>query len=217
AEQTATATTLDIGGAGDLNLTVAANATLTTVDGGDMTGVLTYTANNANMTVTGGSGNDQLTVSATADSGTFNGGAGNDTFMVAASADLVTLNGGAGADTFDFNGVSTTDSNYAVIQGVDSGDTIDLGDLGVNAFNSTAVTLSVGATETTQAFQEAAVNTLAMNAAGFFQTGGNTFIVADRDGTTDYNGGLDFTVVITGLVDLSTASFNATDSTLEIA
>ncbi|MGC1506299.1 MAG: hypothetical protein WA782_19435, partial [Sulfitobacter sp.] len=220
AEQTATATTVDIGGAGDLTLNTAAFAAaapLTTVDGSDMTGVLTYTANNANMTVTGGSGNDMLSVSATADSGTFNGGAGNDTFMVAAGADLVTLNGGTGMDTFDFNGVSTTDSNYAVLSSVDMGDTIDLAGLGVNAFNATQVTLSLGATESTQAFQEAAMNTLATNAAGWFQTGGNTFIVADLDGNATYDAGVDFTVLLTGGVDLSTASFNATSGTIEIA
>jgi len=224
AEQTATATKLDIGGAGDLNLTTAAfaaNAPLVTVDASDMTGALTYTANNANMTVTGGSGNDQITVSATADSGTFNGGAGNDTFVIAGGADTITLNGGAGTDTFDVNGVSTTNSNYAVIQDASAGDIIDLAGLAVNAFNATAVTLSAGATQSTQAYQEAAMNALATNAAGWFQydngNGVNTFIVADLDGNASYDAAVDFTIMLVGAVDLSTASFNNTSSTIEIA
>ena len=61
--------------------------------------------------------------------------------------------------------------------------------------------------------------------ATWFQHSGNTYIVIDNDdanniaaGALDtYNAGKDVVIEITGLVDLSTASFNATTGTLEIA
>ena len=178
-----------------------------------------FTASNASMTVTGGAGNDVISVAATADGGTFNGGAGNDTFTIAAAADLITLNGGAGADTFDFNGVSSNKSNYAVISNVNTGDTIDMGALIVTGFAATKITLALGATESTQAYLDQAMVNLTTGQAGWFQLGGNTFVVADvgAESATAFIDGQDFVTMIVGSVDLSTASFNGTSGTLEIA
>jgi hypothetical protein len=217
-------TTINVTGNATLALT-AANATLTRVDASAMTaGGLQFTVANASSTVIGGAGADVITVNATADSSTINGGAGNDTFLIAAGADLVTLNGGAGADTFDFNGVSTNKSNFVVIQGVDSGDTLDFAGLvdvaPVTTFTAARITLSVGATESTQAYLDQAMTTLAENGFGWFQFNGNTYIAGDVGGADSLNAfadGADFVVMITGLVDLSTASFNSTSATLEIA
>lgn len=213
---------INVSGNAGVNLTSTAT-TLKTVDAGGLTGTgaaggLVFTASNASMTVTGGAGNDVITVAATADGGTFNGGAGNDTFVIAAGADLITLNGGAGADTFDFNGVSSNKSNYAVISGVNTGDTIDMAGLAAVGFAATKITLSVGATESTQAYLDQAMVNLAAGQAGWFQLGGNTFVVADvgAESATAFIDGQDFVTMIVGLVDLSTASFNGTSGTLEI-
>ena len=216
--------TINASGNAGLNLTSTAT-TLKTVDASGLTGTgaaggLVFTAGNTSMTVTGGAGNDSITVGAGADSSTFIGGNGNDTFTVAAGADLVTLNGGAGTDTFTFNGVSTNKSNYAVISNVNTGDTINIAGLGggpVTSFAGTKITLSVGATETTQAYLDQAVTTLGNNSAGWFQLGGNTYVVADvgGDSASAFADAQDFVVLITGLVDLSTASFNGSSSTLE--
>jgi S-layer protein len=212
-------TTISVSGNAGLNL-AAANATLTTVDASAMTaGGLQFTVANASSTITGGAGADVITVDLTADSSTISGGAGNDTFTIAADADLITLNGGAGADTFDFNGVSSNKSNYTVIQGVDTGDIIDLAGLTLTAFNSTQITLAQGATESTQAYLDQAMATLTTGQAGWFSFNGNTFIAGDvgAESANAFVDGQDFVVMITGVVDLSTASFNSTVSTVEIA
>lgn len=212
-------TAINVTGNATLALT-AANATLTTVDASAMTaGGLQFTVANANSTITGGAGADVITVNGTANGSTISGGAGNDTFTIAASADLITLNGGAGADTFVFNGVSTNKSNYTVIQGVDTGDTIDLAGLGVTGFNATQITLAQGATESTQAYLDQAMATLTSGQSGWFSFGGNTFIAADvgAESANAFVDGQDFVVMITGVVDLSTASFNSTVATVEIA
>ncbi|MGM4247055.1 beta strand repeat-containing protein [Sulfurimonas hydrogeniphila] len=209
-------TTLNIDGSADLTLS-GGMGNLTTINASAMTGALTVSFSLASMTVTGGAGDDVIGIAATADSATVNGGAGADTFNVDAGADLVVLTGGAGADTFSFAGGSTNKSNYAVIQGVDSGDTISIGV--ADAFSATQITLAQGATESTQAYLDQAVTNLALNEMGWFQYNGNTFIVADlgSDSSNSFVDGTDAVVMITGLVDLGTdASFN-TAGTLEIA
>lgn len=80
------------------------------------------------------------------------------------------------------------------------------------------MTLSTGVTESTQAYLTQAIAALGDNDAGWFQYGGNTYIVQDAgaNGNT-FVDGQDVVVMITGLVDLSTASFNTSGATLEIA
>lgn len=218
--------TIMLTGNGGVTLGATNVTTLKTVDASGLTGTgaaggLTFTAGSASMTVTGGAGNDTLNVGANADSSTFIGGNGNDTFTVTAGADLVTLNGGAGTDIFDFNGVSTNKSNYTVISSVDTGDKIDLAGLagGITGFAATKITLAVGATETTQAYLDQAMATLSATEAGWFQMGGNTYVVADVGGESAaaFADNTDFVVMIVGSVNLSTASFNATSDTLEFA
>jgi len=136
---------------------------------------------------------------------------------VSAGADRTILDGGAGSDTFAINGAAATSSTYANITSVSTGDVIDFA--AATTFTAAEITLSAGATETTQALMDLAVNNLALNEMGWFQTGGNTFIVMDaaNEGTAGFVDGEDMVVMITGLVDLSTASFNSTNGTLEIA
>jgi len=59
---------------------------------------------------------------------------------------------------------------------------------------------------------------LAQGELAWFQFDGNTYIVEDvADSNTAFQNGTDMIVKITGTVDLSTASYNATHNTLEIA
>lgn len=215
----ANAKTVNVSGSADVNLDLVGTAAATTVNASSLTGALTATAANNGMTVTGGSGADQITV--TGDSVTVNTGAGKDTITINGGADLLQINGGDGADTFDFNGVSSNDSNFTVINGIGSGDLIDVAGLagGVSSFSTTAITLSPGATETTQAFLDQAMVNLAAGEAGWFNTGGNTFIVVDAgaESATNFVDGQDFVVMLAGTLDLSTgASFNSVTDTLEI-
>lgn len=208
-------TEVKVSGAGDLTLGAYA-AGLTKVDGSDMTGVLTFDALLAGLVVKGGTAGDFLTATAAADDAQLFGGAGNDTLTVEAGADRVKLDGGAGKDFFVIEGASSTQNSYAVISGVDSGDTIILS--GADSFKAAKVTLSTGVTESTQAYLTQAIAALGDNDAGWFQYGGNTYIVQDAgaNGNT-FVDGQDVVVMITGLVDLSTASFNTSGATLEIA
>jgi hypothetical protein len=214
----ANATTLNINGSANVTLDDTSVLTaLTTVNAGSLTGTLDFEVQTNGVTVTGGSGADKIEINA--DSVTVNSGAGDDVITIADNADLVQINGGDGADTFVFAGTSTNDSNFTVINGIGSGDKIDLNALGVTSFKSTAITLSPGATETTQAFLDQAMVNLAAGEAGWFTSGGNTFIAVDVTGesATNFVDDEDFVVMLTGVLDLSAgATFNSTSDTLEI-
>lgn len=206
--------TLNVTGAGDITLATTSTV-LETVAASTLTGKLTYTASIADLVVTTGSGADVLT--ANADSVVLNGGNGANTFTVNAGADLVTLTGGTGVDTFNIAGASTTESTYATISAVTSGDTIKF--TGADSFASAAITLSAGATVTSQALMDKAINDLGANDMGWFTYNGNTFIVMDAgaNGAAGFVDNEDMVVMIAGTVDLSTASYNATSNTIEIA
>ena len=92
------------------------------------------------------------------------------------------------------------------------------GDVIVNC--CTKVALSVGADETLLNYANQATKLLAENEMGWFQRGGNTYIVLDQTaglansgGAADsFDNGVDQIIMITGLVDLGTgASFNVSN------
>jgi S-layer protein len=203
------ATTVNVSGSADLGLTVDSATALTAVNASTATGAVTYTANDGTTTVTGGSGNDVLT--AAGDSDVLIGGAGNDKLT---AATLTTLTGGEGNDTFVMSGAVDA-TKYSTITDLSSGDTIDTD---ATAFNTSKVVLAANATFA-QYLDAAIVATAAQdNAASWFQFGGNTFIVNEGvDATTTYDAGQDGIIGITGLVDLSTATFNGTNGTFDIA
>ena len=201
-------------GAGDITLT-AADTTLTEVDASTLEGILTFTATVNSLVVKGGTAADDLT--ANANDVALYGNGGGDTLTVAGGL-RVNLYGGAGADKFVIN-TTASDAldSYTVINGVDSGDVISMAS--ANKFSATKVTLSVGADQTLLNYANQAVNTLAANEMGWFQRDGNTYIVLDNgaDSSAGFVADQDMIVMITGLVDLSTASYNSTSNTLEIA
>ena len=204
------ATTVNVDGNAHLVLVTSAS-TLETINATAMTGNLTYVASLADLVVNAGSGADALT--AAANDVALNGGTGNDT-LTFDSGLRVHLNGGAGNDTFVINGLSALDS-YAIIDNINAGDTIKM--TGATSFKQAAITLSVGADETLLNYANQAVSVVATNEMGWFQKGDNTYIVTDLDGNATFTAGTDMIVMITGRVDLSTASYNATSNTIEIA
>ncbi|MDY0269059.1 beta strand repeat-containing protein [Trichloromonas sp.] len=211
------ATTVTLAGDSDLVLTdlKADGSTLVElVDGSaGYSGDLTMTADLADLVVKGGSGDDFLI--ADANDVALYGGDGDD-ILVVDSGLRVNLYGGEGADTFEINGSLTLDA-YAVINGVTSGDVIQMN--GANTFMSSKIALSVGADETLLNYANQAVDTLAEGEMGWFQRGGNTFIVQDVLGTdsTEFIAGEDMIIMLTGLVDLGAVASYNTNNSLEIA
>lgn len=189
---------------------------LTTVDGSTMTGKLTHTTNSTVAeTVTGGAAGDLLKANGSA-AHKLIGGAGNDTLWTGTG--LAQLTGGAGKDVFHVAVASTNVNSAASIMDLSSTDTITFATT-ATAFKSGAITLD--STAVFQDFANAAIASITANAnLAWFQFGGNTYIVQEADNSTSANvfvNAEDSIVKIVGLVDLSTASFNATSGTLEIA
>lgn len=210
--------TINVDGAGDVTLTTTSTV-LEAVNATNLTGKLTYIATVAETVVTGGSGNDTLT--ANAHEVKLNGGNGNDTITVLAAKDKVVVDGGAGSDTFIIAGAASNKDSYAVFKNVGSGDIFDFGTLlvgDVGDFRQAEITLSEGATESSQAFMNQAIKDLAQHEMGWFEYGGNTFIVIDKSNNTDnFQDGSDVVIMLSGVFDLGTqATFNSTSDLLEI-
>jgi len=222
----ADAKTVNITGDAKVDLVLTGSTKVTLVDGSAMTEALNVTSVNATSAVTikGGAGNDVLVSAASStQADELHGGAGNDSLT--ANKGLAKLYGGAGTDTFNVVVASTNVNSAATIMDLGSGDIIKFA--GADAFKSAAISL-----DTTAIFQDYANAAIAsitsQNDLAWFQFGGNTYIVQEKDedavtgGYQDTNAdvfvnNVDFIVKIAGLVDLSTASFNATNGTLEIA
>lgn len=216
------AETINVDGAGDLTLNTDSTV-LTEVDASDLTGVLSYIADGAaaGTTVTGGSAADSLTAAGSND--VLIGGAGNDTIT---GADLTEMTGGDGNDTFSINSPTNVNA-YSTITDFSTGDVIDLADGGI--FISSAIEL--GDTAVFQDYANATAKAIDDHAdadlstagdAAWFQYDNNTYIIESGEATgsnvsDDYVGGTDSIIKLSGLVDLSTASYNMTNGTIEMA
>lgn len=209
------ATTVNVTGAADLTLTLTGSTKVTSIDGSTMTGGLTVTSLNttAATTIKGGAGNDVLTAATGNTADVLIGGAGNDTLV--ANAGMSTLTGGAGNDLFVIGTESANVNSYATITDFAAGDLLQM--TGIDSF--AAAKVSLGDTAVFQDYANAALNALSANAGGWFQFSGNTYVVADKgtDSTSGFVNGEDFIVKMTGLVDLSNASFNNTSDTIALA
>lgn len=213
------ATTVNLSGAADLTLTLTGSTKVTSIDGSTMTGGLTVTSLNttAATTIKGGSGNDVLTAATGTTADVLVGGAGNDTLV--ANAGLTTLTGGDGNDVFRIATPSLDVNSYATITDFAAGDLLQIA--GAASFASAKVTL--GDTAVFQDYANAAMNALVQAvpgtdvAVGWFQFGGNTYVVADAGAeSTTFVNGQDLVVKLTGLVDLTNASFNNTYDTIAL-
>ncbi|HJV84308.1 MAG TPA: DUF4214 domain-containing protein [Noviherbaspirillum sp.] len=212
-------TTVTVTGNGNVTLNLDANVVaLTSVDASGLTGALTATTNGTvAQTIKGGSGDDVLTSKATGSvADQLFGGDGMDTLV--ANKGMSQMTGGAGHDIFQINVASLNVNSASTIMDLGSGDVIKFAN--ADAFKSAAVTLD--STAVFQDFANAAIATITSdNDLAWFQYGGNTYIVQEKFGGTGnhdtFLNNQDFIVKIVGTVDLSTASFNATAGTLEIA
>jgi S-layer protein len=164
---------------------------------------LTLTSTGAGaLSVTGGAGGDTIT-----------GGTGNDTINGAGDDGI---NSGKGLDVIDVgtgnDRVSVTPNDngniYATITGMGKGDTLDFeGTTGT--FKPEKIVLAG-----TAAFADY----LGAAAAGsadrivWFQYGGDTYLVHDRDGGAVFLNGTDQVVRLVGLVDLSSATIGNNDA-----
>ena len=168
------------------------------------------------MNIKGSNGVDTLSGSATAND-VIDGGAGVDTIIYTGGSD--TFTGGAGNDTFDINAEGTK-AAHATIADITVGDKIDFvgistGDA-VIADGAFGAKITLGAAATLdQYLNEAAKDTTDVGAnnnidvalANWFQFEGNTYIVVDNEPEATFQEGEDGLVQLTGLVDLSTATF----------
>jgi S-layer protein len=217
------ATTLNITGSADLTVDLVdtnnsgADIKTATVDASSFTGKLTLVADGitTGTTVKSGSGDDTITADGSND--VLIGGAGDDTLT---GTTLTTLTGGDGADTFVFQTAGVTASTYSTITDLESGDIIQLVDGTTNEFTTTKVsgTASMTFAQWLDAATVAATSDTSDTDAAWFQYNGNTYIMQEigSNGST-FADNDDVIVEIQGLHDLSTAIFNASTSTLEIA
>ena len=211
----ANATALTITGNTTLTLTGdVLNAVLTSVDASGMTGGLAYTAvGTLAQTVKGGATANTLaahTTSTLAD--TLIGGAGADSLT--ANAGLDTLTGGAGKDTFRITVASANVNSYATITDATAGDKIVVG----AATTFVAAKLTLGGTAVFQDYANLAVSSaLAAAQDSWFQYGGDTYIIENVAAAhASFVNGTDLVVKLTGLVDLSLASFNTGNGTIQV-
>jgi S-layer protein len=197
---------------GDASSIVNTGNSLTMIDASAMTdGGIVAATSLAEQTIKGGAGADYLT----ADNGkaVIEGGAGDDTIYVTDGATSAVIDGGAGADTFDITGAALGVEAFATFNNVEAGDTFVLN---AASFSSDAVNMTLDDPSTSD-FINAAFNQTdgTSNEAIWFQHNGDTYIV-DNAGDAGFDAANDVVVKLTGLVDLSAASFNDA-GTLEIA
>ncbi len=198
------ATTVNVSGSADLTLTLTGSTKVVSIDGSSMTGGLTVTSLNTTSatTIKGGSGNDVLTAATGTTADVLLGGAGDDTLT--ANKGLDTLTGGSGNDMFVVGVASLDVNSYATITDFAAGDLIKFA--GADSFQAAKVTLAD--TAVFQDYANAAINAVGANDVAWFQYGGNTYMVMDAGDTTAFVNGTDFVVKLTGLVDLTNASFS---------
>jgi len=212
------ATSVTVSGNTQLTLTMTGSTAATKIDGSAMTGAFIVTSVNTTSatTITGGSAADTLTAATGTTADVLVGGAGND--KLTSNAGLTVLTGGAGDDTFVIKTASTNVNSYATITDATKGDYVQFTDTaGTEVFN--AAKLALGDTAVFQDYANAAIATnTAQGGISWFQYGGNTYVVQEAGANTSssFTNATDFIVKLTGLVDLSTASFDTTDISIRI-
>ena len=178
------ATAVNISGDAELSLTLTGSNKITKIDASSNTGGLTVNlaninnAANAFVTLTGSSADDTITM-----------GIGN------------VITGGEGKDAFtatQATGANATVS-YSTIMDFKVGDTLTIGSR-ANDVKKVVVTEEM-------TFDQAVNTALAAvsTEVAWFEYKGNTYVVADNDGSGDTFGANDYIVKLNGIVDLSDA------------
>lgn len=229
------AKTVTVTGAAKLDLafaagfgTAGATTGVTSIDGSAATGALTINTTNAGvttgsagLTVKGGSAGDTITL---AHKATVDAGAGADTITVSANGGSITT--GAGNDSVDVSAavVGTATPAGAVITTITdlaAGDKIVFANLGTEVFTTTKVnvgtaTALIGGTTNALDLAVAAGDSTTNGQITWFQYAGDTYIVEELGANAAVIGTDDIVIKLTGLIDLSTATFDAATNTLTI-
>lgn len=168
----------------------------------------------ASLAIKGSAGGDTITLgNFDALSVTVDAGAGDDT-IVTASSKAAALTGGAGADTFNVAAtVYGSGSLVTTITDFAKTDKIAFADVsGTSTFTATAVDVAT-ATTLAAALNLAAGTAVGANAASikWFTYGGNTYVVQDLSSSTSLDTTTDIVVKLSGVLDLSTSTYAATD------
>ena len=208
------AKTVTITGAAKLDLAFTAFGTagasgVTSIDGSAATGALSINAANigkatAGLTIKGGSAADTLT----------------------ASTVSVTLTGGAGADSFNAAAAvvgTATPAGIVVttITDATAGDKIIFANLGTEVFTSTKINVStatalIGGTTNALDLAAAAADSTTNGQITWFQYAGDTYVVQELGANAAVIGTDDIVVKLTGLIDLSTATYDAATNALTL-
>lgn len=195
------------GGAGDNTIVATAATKAVTYTGSDK--VDTITINNAQANVINtGAGNDIVTIGSGAV--TVDLGAGDDTLVVASAAtETQNITLGAGVDTVDINAVQGSAGAYLSLKDFAVGDKIDVADV-INSTIAGATLgskVTLGAAATFANYIDAIAagdgSSAANSIDGWFQLGGNTYLVIDNSAAATFQDGADIVVEIVGTVDLT--------------
>lgn len=202
------AKTITVTGNTTLTLTNTGNTAVTTIDASGMTGgIVVTTAGTVAETVKGGATANILTAGVGTTNDTLIGGAAADTLK--ANAGLDTLTGGAGADTFEITLATANGNTYSTITDAAKGDIIQF-DMSVGALTKgqdITSTLNAGTAVFQDYLNKAIADSAAADKIDWFTFGGNTYVVENVSAGASFANTTDVVIKLTGIVDLSTATF----------
>ncbi|WP_019998694.1 beta strand repeat-containing protein [Aureimonas ureilytica] len=222
-----TVATLTLSGATTVNLastnngSVANTNTITTFANADNSNIVV--TGNAGLTFTVAGTTTGSKVDASAFTGALNvtgsakadiliGGSGADVIKTGGGAD--TLTGGAGVDKFDVSlSVNSGQTIDSTITDFSKGESITFANKGAETFTSAKVDVSTATTLDGAVTLAAAGDGGTNGLVKWFQYGGDTYVVNDQTNGA-YAAATDFVVKLTGTLDLSTATFDATGNAL---
>ena len=188
------------GGAGANTIVASAATKAITYIGQDKVDTITINNGKDNAVNLGG-GNDSYTGGTGNE--TINGGAGNDTIAAGTGADIIT--GGTGNDTITFV-ANANRGTYATLTDASAGDVLNFADLGTETFASTKITLAATASFSDYLDQATTGDGSAAAALGWFQYGGDTYVVEDKSADAAFVVGTDIIVKLSGLVELKNST-----------
>lgn len=214
------------GGTGAVTWTTGALAAASTITGSAThANTITASAAAAAVTYTGGSGVDTVVI-ANANANVINTaagddlvtmGSGNQTINLGDGADTLTVGTvttqtssitlGAGNDTVDVNAIQGSAGAYLSLQDAAAGDIIDVAGIVsgtiAGATLGTATTLGGAATFANYLDAIAAGDGSTNEIDGWFQLGGNTYLVIDNSAGATFQDGVDTVIELVGTIDLT--------------
>jgi S-layer protein len=210
--------------AGDKQLTLGSGNYLPALKTVTVTGAAGLSANLVATSLTrfdasATSGNNKITIDGSKLD--YIGGAGADQVTLSAIGATHTVKVGSGADSVTLNAVPANLNAYTTILDPQAGMTLGIADKGTETFTSAKLVLANGAAfrEYADAVIVAGGNASSNAAIGWFQYGNDTYVVESRhngNSTNVFIDGTDFVVKLTGLFDLSHASFSSANGTLTL-